>query len=236
MAQMLPEYMGYDRTMSTFSPDGRLFQVEYAKEAVKKGTTSIGLTFKGGVILATNKQMMKLAVPDTLEKLFKIDDHVGVVAAGLLADARILVNQLRVNAQVNKITYEESADILALSRILGDRLQFSTIYAGLRPYGASFLVGGVDSTGSHLVEVDPSGMLYEWKAYAIGRGAQAAIKIFTEKFKESIGEQEALRMVVDVMRKVEKITDPLNALDISIIRESDKKLESLSGKDIKKLL
>jgi len=90
---MLPEYMGYDRTMSTFSPDGRLFQVEYAKEAVKKGATSIGLTFNDGVILATIRQEIDLAVPGTLEKLFKIDEHIGAVSSGLLADARVLISQ-----------------------------------------------------------------------------------------------------------------------------------------------
>ncbi len=236
MPQMLPEYMGYDRTMSTFSPDGRLFQVEYAKEAVKKGATSVGLTFKGGVILATVRQTISLVVPNTLEKLFKIDDHIAVVSAGLLADARILVNQLRTSAQVNRITYEESIDVSALSKVLGDRMQFSTLYAGLRPFGVSFLVCGVDSTGSHLIEADPSGMLYEWKAYAIGRGSTAANKMFVEKYKESMTEEEALKLVIQVMKKAEKKKDISKALEVSIIRVSDKKFELLTEKDIKKLL
>lgn len=236
MSQMLPEYMGYDRTISTFSPDGRLFQVEYAKEAVKKGTTSVGLTFNGGVILATVKQEMDLAVPDTLEKLFKIDEHVGAVAAGLLADARVLVNQLRVNAQINRITFEEPANVLSLAKVLGDRMQFSTIYAGLRPFGASFLMGGIDSSGSHLIEADPSGMLYEWKAYAIGRGAAAANKMFSDKHKTKMVEQEALKLVIQVINKVEKTKDISKVLEIAIIRDKDKKFELLSEPDIKKLL
>jgi len=236
MAQMLQEYMGYDRTMSTFSPDGRLFQVEYAKEAVKKGTTSVGLKFKGGVILATLKQDVDLAIMDSLEKLFKIDDHIGAVAAGLLADARILVSQLRVNAQVNRITYEEPIDVWALVKILGDRMQFSTIYAGLRPFGVSFLVGGVDSSGPHLFEADPSGMLYEWKAYAVGRGATVANKIFTEKFKDNMDEQAALRLAIEAMKKVEKVKDFSKALEIAVIRKSDNNLQLLSDPEIKKLL
>lgn len=233
---MLPEYMGYDRTMSTFSPDGRLFQVEYAKEAVKKGATSVGVTFNGGVILATVKQATGLAIPNTLEKLFKVDDHVGIVAAGLLADARILTNQLRVNAQVNRITYEESIDVLSLSKILGDRMQFSTLYAGLRPFGASFLVAGVDSTGSHLVEADPSGMLYEWKAYAIGRGAAAANKLFMSKHKGNMDEKTGLKLAIGAINKAEKVKDPSKSLEIAIIRETDKKFELLSEQNIKKLL
>jgi len=236
MPAMLPEYMGYDRTIAVFSPDGRLFQVEYAKEAVKKGTTSLGLVFKDGVILATVKQTMKLIVPDTLEKLFKVDDHVGTVAAGLLADARILVNQIMVKAQVNRITYEEPIDIWSLARVLGDRMQLSTLYAGLRPFGVSFLVGGIDSNGSHLIEADPSGMLYEWKAYAIGRGATLANKIFRDKHREDMDEKAALKLVIDVIKKVEKITNLGKALEIAIIRKKDKKFERLTEDQLRKFL
>jgi proteasome alpha subunit len=236
MPAILPEYMGYDRTIAVFSPDGRLFQVEYAKEAVKKGTTSVGLVFKGGVILGTVKQIMKLIVPDTLEKLFKIDEHIGAVAAGLLADGRALVNQLMIRAQINRITYEEPMDVWSLAKVLGDRMQLSTLYAGLRPFGVSFLVGGVDSTGPHLIEADPSGMLYEWKAYAIGRGATLANKIFKDKHRDDMDEKSALKLVIDVIKKVEKTTDLAKALEIAIIREKDKKFKKLSEEKIRKLL
>ena len=236
MATILPEYMGYDRTIAVFSPDGRLFQVEYAKEAVKKGTTSIGIVFKDGVVLATVKQIMKLIVPSAIEKLFQIDEHIGVVAAGLLADARVLVNQLMVRAQVNRITYEEPIDVWSLAKVLGDRMQLSTLYAGLRPFGVSFLIGGVDSTGPHLIEADPSGMLYEWKAYAIGRGADIANKIFNEKYKDAMDEKAALKLVIDVIKKSEKVSNLKEALEIAVIREKDKKFQRLTKEQISKLL
>ena len=236
MATILPEYMGYDRTIAVFSPDGRLFQVEYAKEAVKKGTTSIGIVFKDGVVLATVKQIMKLIVPSAIEKLFQIDEHIGVVAAGLLADARVLVNQLMVRAQVNRITYEEPIDVWSLAKVLGDRMQLSTLYAGLRPFGVSFLIGGVDSTGPHLIEADPSGMLYEWKAYAIGRGADIANKIFNEKYKDNMDEKAALKLVIDVIKKSEKVSNLKEALEIAVIREKDKKFQRLTKEQISKLL
>jgi len=236
MPAVLPEYMGYDRTIAVFSPDGRLFQVEYAKEAVKKGTISTGLVFNGGVILGTLKQSMDLMVSDTLEKLFKIDDHIGLVSAGLLADARVLVNQLRVSAQVNRITYEDPMDVWSISKILGDRMQFSTLYAGLRPFGVSFLVAGVDSTGPHLIEADPSGMLYEWKAYAIGRGAVNVNKIFAQKHKDKLDENKALGIVIDAIKKVEKSKDFTKSLEIAVVRDSDKKLEILKEDAIRELL
>jgi proteasome alpha subunit len=236
MAEMMPpEYMGYDRTIAVFSPDGRLFQVEYAKEAVKRGTTCLGIVFKDGVLLVTVKPTTPLMIPASVEKIFEIDDHAGVVASGYLADARILANQARVKAQIHKVTYEEPIDIWGLARAVGDRMQISTLYAGLRPYGVSFLIGGVDRTGVHLVETDPSGMLYEWQAYALGRGAAIANKIFKQKWKETLTEKEALDIAIDVITKTEKETKE-NAIDIAIIKKPDMKFRKLSAEEIKKLL
>jgi len=115
-------------------------------------------------------------------------------------------------------------------------MQFSTLYAGLRPFGVSFLVSGVDSTGPHLIEADPSGMLYEWKAYAIGRGSTVANKIFAEKYKETMTEEEALKLVIQVMKKAEKTKDISKALELSIIRVTDRKFKLLTEEEIKKLL
>jgi proteasome alpha subunit len=200
----MPEYMGYDRTIAVFSPDGRLFQVEYAKEAVKRGTTCLGIAFKDGVVLATLKPNSSLIVSTSMEKIFQIDEHIGSVAAGFLADARVLVNQSRVRAQVHKITYEEPADVWSIARVIGDRMQVSTLYAGLRPFGVSFLIGGVDKSGPHVIEADPSGTLFEWQAYALGRGAVLANKILKQKWKENMTEKDAISLALDILNKTEK--------------------------------
>ncbi len=231
MVDIMPEYMGYDRTIAVFSPDGRLFQVEYAKEAVKRGTTCIGITFRDGVVLATVKFKSKLIVPTSAEKVFEIDDHAGALAAGLLADARILVNQARVRAQVHKITYEEPIDIWELGRVIGDRMQLSTLYAGLRPYGVAFLIAGVDQ-GPHLIEADPSGMLYEWEARAIGKGAVIANKIFHQKWKDNMDERTAVQLALDIMDKTEK--GKTTVLDIAVIKK-DGKFRKLSEDEIRKM-
>lgn len=225
--------MGYDRTIAVFSPDGRLFQVEYAKEAVKRGTICLGIVFKDGVLFATIKPKGKLIAPASVEKIFQVDDHVGAVAAGLLADARILVNQARVRAQVHKITYEEPIDVWSLARVVGDRMQLSTLYAGLRPFGVSFLLGGVDKTGVHLIESDPSGMLYEWHAYAIGRGAVIANKIFKQKWKEGMDERAASQLAVDIISKTEKEKKE-RVIDIALIKKGGK-FRKLTEEDVKKL-
>jgi len=232
MAEIMPGYMGYDRTIAVFSPDGRLFQVEYAKEAVKRGTTCIGMVFKDGVLLATVKPRTSLMVSESVEKIFQVDDHVASVAAGLLADARVLVNLARVRAQVHKITYEEEIDVWSVSRVIGDRAQLSTLYAGLRPFGVSLLVGGVDKTGLHLIESDPSGMLYEWKAYALGRGGAVANKILKQRWKENMNEKDAKKLAVDIIQKVEKVKK--GDIDIAVIKKGEK-FGKLSEEEIKKL-
>ena len=224
--------MGYDRTIAVFSPDGRLFQVEYAKEAVKRGATALGIVFKDGILLATVKPAAKLMVTQSLEKIFQIDDHIGAVASGLLADARILINQARIRAQVHRITYEEPIDVWNLARVIGDRMQLSTLYAGLRPFGVTILVAGLDKTGKHLIESDPSGMLYEWKAYAIGRGGNLANKILKQKWKEDLSEKDAIKLALDIIEKTEKEKKEMS-IDIAVIREKEKKFKKLEEKEIK---
>ncbi|MGC8812476.1 MAG: archaeal proteasome endopeptidase complex subunit alpha, partial [Candidatus Aenigmatarchaeota archaeon] len=198
-----------------------MFQVEYAKEAVKRGTTCLGIVFKDGVLLATVKPTASLMVSQSIEKIFKIDEHIGAVASGLLADARILSNQARVKAQIHRITYDEPIDVWSLARVIGDRMQLSTLYAGLRPFGVSFLIGGVDKSGLHLIESDPSGMLYEWYAYAIGRGGIIANKILKQKWKREMSEKEAIDLTVDIINKTEKEKRE-NTIDIAIIKKGER--------------
>lgn len=234
IADMIPEYMGYDRTIAVFSPDGRLFQVEYAKEAVKRGVTCLGITFKDGVVLVTIKPTTSLMVATSAEKIFQIDDNMGAVAAGLLADARTLINNARIRAQVHRMTYDEPIDTWNVARAIADKMQISTLYAGLRPYGVSFLIGGFDKAGAHIIEADPSGMLYEWQAYALGRGAMLATKMFKQKWKANMSDKEAVDLAVDVITKVEKERRE-SAIDLVII-EKGSKFRKLSEEELRKLI
>lgn len=201
---------------------------------MKRGTTCVGIVFKDGVLLATIKPTGGLMVPASVEKIFQVDDHVGAVASGLLADARVLVNQARIRAQVHKITYEEPIDTWGISRVIGDRMQISTLYAGLRPWGVSLLIAGVDKTGVHLIESDPSGMLFEWFAYAIGRGAPLANKIFKQKWKPNMSEKDAIDLALDIITKTEKERKE-SAIDLAVIRK-DGKFRKLSEEEIRKAI
>jgi proteasome alpha subunit len=180
--------MAYDRAITVFSPDGRLFQVEYAREAVKRGTTTVGLKFKNGVVLIIDKRITSnLIEPMSIEKIFKIEDWIGCATSGLVADARVLVDRARVEAQINKITYGESITVESLVKKICDFKQNYTQYGGVRPFGTAMLVAGVDQKGEHLFETDPSGALMEYKAGSIGAGRNTVMELFEEEYKDTFG-------------------------------------------------
>ena len=134
MITMQPSGRGYDHGVSTFSPDGRLYQVEYARESVKRGTTTVGLIYKDGVVLIVDKRIQsKLVITDSIEKMYKIDDHIGITTSGLVADARQLVDRARVQCQINRMTYGDSIPVPTLVKKMCDHKQSFTQYGGARP-------------------------------------------------------------------------------------------------------
>lgn len=195
--------MGYDRAIAVFSPEGRMYQVEYARKAVEKATTVIGIVFNGGVLLAASKSLQKLLVPESVEKISRIDDHIAIAACGILADARNLIDFARVKAQVNKLTFSEPIETYALAKDIADRKQKFTQIGGIRPYGAGLLVAGVDGS-PRIFETDPSGTMREWKAHAIGRGAKEARKLLIEEWKETLNRDKAIDLAMRSLKAGEK--------------------------------
>ncbi len=186
----------YDRAITVFSPDGRLFQVEYAREAVKRGTTAVGLTYDKGVILAVDKNVVSpLIVPKSIEKIFQIDDHIGVATSGLVADARRLIEDARIKAQRNMLVFKEAISVSTLTRDICDIKQAYTMYGGARPFGTALLIAGVNKK-SHLFETDPSGAYTEYTAGAIGMGKRDVEKIFEEKYKQGLDRKEAMDLAL----------------------------------------
>ncbi|MEM0243484.1 MAG: archaeal proteasome endopeptidase complex subunit alpha [Candidatus Aenigmatarchaeota archaeon] len=204
MPELLPEYLGYDRTIAVFSPDGRLFQVEYAKEAGKRGPTALSFKYDKGIILAASKFVDELQVPSSVEKIFKIDDHIGMISTGLLSDARYLSKIARIRAQSYTITYDEKIDVSELARYIGDEMQQFTMFGGLRPFGTWLIIGGIDLTGKKIFEIEPSGTIFEWNAVAIGRQSEAAMKILRQKWKEEMSREDAINLAKDILKKLEK--------------------------------
>ncbi len=217
---MQPANMAYDRAITVFSPDGRLFQVEYAREAVKRGTTTVGLKFKDGVVLIIDKRITsRLIEPSSIEKIFVIDDHIGCATSGLVADARSLIDRARLDAQINEITYDEKIQIKTLVKRICDFKQTYTQYGGVRPFGTALLIAGVDETGPRLFSTDPSGALMEYKASSEGSGRSGAMAYFEENYKENISSEEAVDMGIKALHKgTEGKLNP-DAIEIGIVKK-----------------
>jgi proteasome alpha subunit len=186
----------YDRAITVFSPDGRLFQVEYAREAVKRGTTAVGIVYGQGVLLAVDKNVSShLIVPKSIEKVFQIDEHIGVATSGLVADARRLVEDARVRAQRNRLVFNQPISVSGLTRDLCDIKQAYTQYGGARPFGTALLIAGVNDT-PHLFETDPSGAFTEYSAGAIGMGKRDVEKLLEEKYAPGMSRQQAVNLAL----------------------------------------
>lgn len=217
---MQPANIAYDRAITVFSPDGRLFQVEYAREAVKRGTTTVGLKFKDGVVLIVDKRITShLIEPDSIEKIFMIDDHIGCATSGLVADARTLIDRARLDAQINEITYDEKIQIKTLVKRICDFKQTYTQYGGVRPFGTALLIAGVDETGPRLFSTDPSGALMEYKASSEGAGRSGAMAYFEEHYKENLLMEEAIDMGIKALHKgTEGKLNP-DAIEIGVVKK-----------------
>ena len=210
--------MAYDRAITVFSPDGRLFQVEYAREAVKRGTTTVGLKFKDGVVLIIDKRISsRLIEPSSIDKIFKIDEHVGCATSGLVADARVLVDRARIEAQINKITYAENIQVEVLVKKICDFKQNYTQYGGVRPFGTALLVAGVDESGTHLFETDPSGALMAYKAGSIGSGRNVVLNVFEEKYEDNMSLEKAIALGVEALTKATEGEIKVEAVEIGLV-------------------
>jgi len=181
------QQQAYDRGITIFSPDGRLYQVEYAREAVKRGTASVGVRTAGGVVLAADKRSRSpLMEPTSVEKIHKADDHVGIASAGHVADARQLIDFARRQTQVNRLRYGEPIGIETLTKEVTDHIQQYTQVGGARPFGVALLIGGMEDGEPRLYETDPSGTPYEWKAVSIGADRGDLQEYLEENYTEEM--------------------------------------------------
>lgn len=229
---MQPAQM-YDRAITVFSPDGRLFQVEYAREAVKRGTTTVGLKFEGGVVLIVDKRITsQLIEPGSIEKIFKLDEHVGCATSGLVADARVLVDRARTDSQMNRVTYDEYIEVETLVKKICDFKQTYTQYGGVRPFGTALLIAGKDATGVQLFETDPSGALMSYKATAIGAGRVAVMEIFEQEYRDGLTQDDAIALGLKALYRATEGKLNASALEIGLVL-TDEAFRKLNADEIK---
>ncbi|OCH90688.1 20S proteasome subunit [Obba rivulosa] len=205
---------GYDLSASTYSPDGRIFQVEYANKAVENSGTAIGLRVKDGVVLAVEKLIhSKLLVPEANRRIQTVDRHVGLVSAGLLADGRNLANRSRDEASGYKDTYRQPIPLKFLADRLGMYVQTYTLYSSVRPFGCSTILGACDKTGPTLYIIEPSGVAYGYHGAAVGKGRQLA-KTELEKIK--LSELTMREAVMEAARIIHLVHDDQKEKDFEL--------------------
>lgn len=242
-AQPMPhQLMGYDRAITMFSPDGRLLQVEYAKKTVRQGSTAIGMVCSDGVLLVADKRIIdKMIIPESVEKIFKIDDHIGAAASGIISDARVLIERAQVKAQQHAVTYESPVDTISIVKDMCALKQICTQSGGLRPFGVSIIIAGIDAEGPKIYETDPTGIFFQFKATVIGEGEPEIEEILAKEYKDSLTIEEGLKLalralyqVLDKNFSVERIAAAAIKTDKRVFEELPRSVLERVLKDVKK--
>ena len=227
----------YDRAITVFSPDGRLFQVEYALETVNRGPTIIGVSCPEGVVIgAEEKVESKLQDPDFSQKIYEVDGHIGAAVVGISSDARILIDESRIYSQSNRLMYDEPIDVEIVTKRIGDVMQLYTQHAGVRPFGVSIIFGGVDQSGARLFTTDPSGSYRSYKAVAIGIGKETAENILREEYRDDLTLEEAIKLAVKCLVKSLKARDEPPKIKLAIVPSATKTFRLLSDEETQKYL
>ncbi len=229
------QIMGYDRAITMFSPDGRLLQVEYAKKTVKQGSTAIGIKYDEGVVLLADKRVLDpLIVPSGIEKISEVDDHIIIAASGIISDARVLVERVRVKSQQHKITYNTNIDVVSVVKEIADLKQLTTQSGGYRPFGVSLLIAGYDIQPK-LYETDPTGIYFEYKASVIGEGEEKVRPILHKEYKDNMNFEEAVKLGLKSLKEVLGDKFSSERIDISYV-DKEKKSKFLSEEEKQKYL
>jgi proteasome alpha subunit len=232
---MFPAASGYDRAITVFSPDGRLYQVEYAIETVRRGSLALGIKSSEGSLLAVEEKIRKLQTYGLTQKIFQVDDHIGVAAAGYIPDARIQVDQARVVApQSNRLVYDEPIDTEILARRIADMSQQFTQFAGVRPFGVSLIISGVDRNGSNLYLTDPSGNYVAYDAVAIGAGSEQVMELFEERYDHDLKLDNAIILALEAIYQVSEDKVGVKHIKMAIIEKETGRLRRLSEEELEK--
>ena len=232
----MPTQQGYDRAITVFSPDGRLYQVEYAIETVKRGTVAVGIKTNDGIILAADERPRKLQIVEDPQKLFKIAQHIGIAAAGYIPDARNQVDDARFFSQSNKLVYDEDVSVETVAKHIADQCQHYTQYAGARPIGVALIIGGIDHDGPSLFLTDPSGTYIPYNAVAIGADSDKATEFLMKHYKREMSLEESKTLAIAAINIISQDVTSSEHITVSEIKSNTKKFNIVDNNEITTLM
>jgi len=223
---------GYDMTPTMYSPDGRIYQVEYAIETVKRGTLAIGILSKEGVIMAVEEKPRTLQTRNVTQKIFQVDYHIGVAAAGYIPDARVQVDSARFFSQGNRMTYDESVEVATVAKHLADQSHQFTQYSGVRPNGVSLIIAGIDQKGESIYVTDPSGTYVQYAAVAIGAGSEEVNEFLEKHYNADVSLDDAASLAIAAINLKAEPKDGINHIKMAKIASKEKVFEKVSESDL----
>ncbi len=220
-------------TPTMYSPDGRIYQVEYAIETVKRGTLALGIKTKEGVIMAVEEKPRALQTSNITQKIFQIDFHIGVAAAGYIPDARVQVDNARMFSQGSKMTYDEAVEVETVAKHLADQSHQFTQYSGVRPNGVALIIAGVDLKGESIYLTDPSGTFIQYAAIAIGSGSDEVNSFLEKNYNFDMGLEDAAALAIAAINIKSEEKEGVDHIKMAKVTSKDRVFEKISESDIK---
>ncbi len=227
----------YDRALTVFSPEGRLYQVEYALEAVRRGTLALAVKSNDDVCIAAQiKVPSKLMDADSIDKIFQVDEHIGVAISGLHADSRALINYSRVQAQSFRLTYDEPVRLNMLAKAVADLCQMYSQYGGIRPFGCALFFIAIDAGGPQIYTTSPSGIYRSFKSYAIGTGEASAREYLIENYKEEMSFEELINFTLKTLKESIDEEATKENIRLAYIKDADKQFHMCNKEEVEEFL
>jgi len=230
------QMMGYDRAATMFSPDGHILQVEYAEKTVRLGSSSIGVVCVDGVLIIADKRMNdNLIVPESANKVFEIDSHIIGTAAGIMSDARVLIERGQLIAQQHRVTYDSAVEVVSIIKDISDIKQQFTQHPGVRPFGVAVMIAGVDNR-SRLYVSDITGNYFEYFASAIGEDDEKIKEKLRKVYKKEMKVEEAIKVCMEIFQEIKGKNFNIDSFDAAYVLKSEKKIQRINGDKLRKYI
>ena len=228
--------MGYDRTATMFSPEGHLLQVEYAEKTVRLGSSSVGMVCTDGVFIIADKRIEdKLIVKKSTNKIYEIDSHLIASVAGIIADARVLIEKAQVLSQQHRVTYDSPIEPELIIKDISNIKQQFTQYGGARPFGVSLMIAGLNGDKPELYTSDITGNYLSYNAHAIGENDDKIKDELREKYREGLSIKQGVKLVLEIFEKLQEKKFNIDKFELVYIPKDKGKLERLEGEHINKI-